>query len=104
MDKRTPGPWTVANNGFALGILKYDDEGNYTVLARIPSYFVSDVEMKANAEFIVRACNSHDELLTACEATAAWFSKFCLTHSFIFAGAPDLVDAVNAAIASAKEI
>ena len=42
------------------------------------------------------------ELLTACKDTAAWFSKFCLTHSFIFAGAPELVDAVNAAIASAR--
>ena len=28
--------------------------------------FIADVDTKDNAEFIVRACNSHDELLEAC--------------------------------------
>ena len=58
-------------------------------------------DMAAEIESLRKA---NDKLLAACKDTAAWFSKFRTTHSLTFEGAPDLVDAVNAAIAKAKEI
>jgi hypothetical protein len=33
-----------------------------------PSYYMSDAECEANAEFIVRAVNSHYQLLEACKS------------------------------------
>lgn len=57
--KHTPLPWNYhnSNNDDYLDI---DSAGT-----RITSIFNVDKEAKANAEFIVTACNSHYELLEA---------------------------------------
>ena len=50
----------------------YRGEQHWAILGPNASGIIADVEgglggkSKANAEFIVRACNNHEELLTAC--------------------------------------
>jgi hypothetical protein len=50
----------------------YGGEQHWAILGPNASGIIADVEgglgakSKANAEFIVRACNNHEELLTAC--------------------------------------
>lgn len=73
--KHTPPPWKTlheaGNNGFANTIagdftdLPTGERAQYTIghLGRIGEK-VSDVD-EANAAFIVRACNAHDELIAA---------------------------------------
>ena len=51
---RTPGPWSITGNGSIWGV---DDAVIYA------DGF--GVHQHQNAEFIVRACNSHDALLKA---------------------------------------
>lgn len=48
--------WTDAEDKFIASVKDEDDDGQDTL---------------ANAEFIVRACNCHEELLAACKAVAA---------------------------------
>ena len=50
--KHTPGPWKVK--------LNLEDGFNIARIWELPN-------SQANAEFIVRACNSHDDLLEACK-------------------------------------
>jgi hypothetical protein len=72
----TPTPWeteiSVSNYGL-LGIRKANGSklGICSVIgadgAHNPRYGISADEAKANAAFIVRAVNSHDDLLAACK-------------------------------------
>jgi hypothetical protein len=58
MSERTPGPWTtneVVTDGFTETWV-YDGNAD-RLLARVPD---SD-----NADFIVKACNTHEELVAA---------------------------------------
>ena len=65
-EKRTPGEWKrwVRNDGVIIygGELKPGPNGSFihTHIARIIG---DDEEAKANAEFIVHACNLHEELV-----------------------------------------
>jgi len=62
--KHTPGPWIVRTSG-EVGTA---DE----MLASVyPIEATRTEERRANAAFIVRACNSHDDLLAALEKIAA---------------------------------
>jgi len=61
-----------------------------------------DVYLSTLHEIIGELEAENAELLEACEKTTAWFSKFYLTHSITFEGAPELVMAIDAAIANAK--
>ena len=51
----------------------YGGEQHWAILGPNASGIIADIEgglgakSKANAEFIVRACNNHEELLTACK-------------------------------------
>lgn len=65
--KHTPTPWAISSNGFNI-YGPPDAEGQVTFVASIFRKPIQDIE-DANAEFIVRACNAHDELLAACKAT-----------------------------------
>lgn len=63
--KHTPTPWkfSLSIERDFLGI--YPDTGKKEApIAKMPEYIRKDV-MAANAEFIVRAVNSHDEMLAA---------------------------------------
>lgn len=63
MSKHTPTPWKMVDKGLVKGKLEFDlyynaPNGSCCLGAiRVPE--------EANAAFIVRACNSHDELLEA---------------------------------------
>lgn len=68
MAEHTPTPWKASGNGIHKGIrcvatTDYIDR-------RSGEEFK---EACANAEFIVRACNAHDDLLAACEAICGVF-------------------------------
>jgi len=61
--KHTPTPWLV--NVWTTGRRTIETD-NRLVIAEIHQTH-KDKERTANAEFIVRACNCHDELLEACQ-------------------------------------
>ena len=58
--QHTPTPWSIGRRRWITG-------GNVDI-ARIHSVSkIGEAEAVANAEFIIRACNSHDALLSALE-------------------------------------
>ena len=59
MTQHTPGPWTTDELGTVTS------EGRY--IAACEHFNNPSQVVKANAEFIVRACNAHDELLDVCQ-------------------------------------
>lgn len=60
----TPTPWQTC--GFEN--LTVNDSSGNTILACPGSSTGTLVEMKANAQFIVRACNAHEELVKIAQA------------------------------------
>lgn len=64
--KHTPGPWQVSHIRSVVGTIIWRNDGNEdnTGHARI----CRNVTNPADAEFIVRACNSHDQLVAALQA------------------------------------
>lgn len=69
-EKHTPGPWTVRRSRGVMGVSveRWAIDGPPQGLAG--RWWVCTAESdeptdEANAEFIVRACNSHDDLLAA---------------------------------------
>ena len=91
----TPVPW-ISDGGIRV---QGNSEGHRHAIALIcppPPYLTSTMYAQANARFIVRACNAHDELLAACEATANLIEPI---------GRPDVQEAhdmARAAIAKAE--
>ena len=66
--QHTPGPWTeIPANGAPAGY-------SFTILHNMdPIADIPDGENdEANAQFIVRACNCHEDLLAACRALMAY--------------------------------
>jgi hypothetical protein len=62
---RTPGPWRVGEStGYGIEI-RTSTPFNANVAMAIPW---KDGQGKANAAFIVRACNAYDDMLAALEA------------------------------------
>ena len=61
--KHTPLPWSFEKHTAGASIKGSGKEW----IATLQISFVDDIEAKANAEFIVRACNSHYDLLEACK-------------------------------------
>lgn len=73
--KHTPGPWKHPRTPQDYGIVGPEDERIATTYHQ-PVHagrILTVAEQDANAEFIVRACNAHDDLLAACEAAVALF-------------------------------
>lgn len=69
-EKRTPGPWTwdrVEDNIWVL-----DQEGNYLaeMVMEDSEGLCRPMDAKANAAFIVRAANNHDELMKTLQEIA----------------------------------
>ena len=61
--KHTPGPWKAVRDNSHLRLQQWDvyaDNGRGKLLAEV----LGD-NAEANADFIVRACNAHDDLLAA---------------------------------------
>ncbi len=60
MGKHTPLPWEISKNGNIIATVK---KGADCLIAKISS--PKTPEKKANAAYIIKAVNAHDELLTA---------------------------------------
>ena len=75
--EHTPGLWKIENNGELqeldgvqyvriMGPGEYEHICDIFETPALPSYPNVKVDARANAEFIVRACNAHDELVDTC--------------------------------------
>ena len=67
MTDRTPGPWTTRispEQDDTIQIVGNIKDGILDPVAELVEYEDSAIDA-ANAQFIVRACNSHDQLLEA---------------------------------------
>jgi hypothetical protein len=99
MTEHTPTPWAVEDTGCGIEIVS----GNFVVAEILPADGKDPTDQdRANAAFIVRACNAHDELVRALEAIAE-----CATPDFDDAGFQrrariDLQNIARAAIRKAR--
>ncbi len=66
MRQHTPGPWRQND----LNPYEVDATGRRIADTRDRGCVCHTQEERANAEFIVRACNSHTDLLVACNSIA----------------------------------
>ena len=75
MSERTPGDWFIRDHSDDEGCLYIEapTDGVATVFTGI-----GEDDAQANAQFIVRACNSFDELLAACKLVASTADKTLL--------------------------
>ncbi len=79
MSKHTPGPWRWEKGQPHITAHWYGDK--YVKVATVvePEWHedrgMADLEAGANAQFIVRAVNNHEELLEACKAALRAFGK-----------------------------
>lgn len=72
--KRTVGPWSVSEDSAGcLIVLDEDPESDLigALICRMAEQHKSNGSAKANAEFIARACNTHDQLLLALKSIIA---------------------------------
>ena len=73
--KHTPLPWRVETKA-----ITHPDIGDVAVVYMINNADESVYEQEANAKFIVRACNSHYELLEACKEAYELVKNECEAH------------------------
>ena len=69
MSEHTPLPWFQGKN-HPCRVITHDSNVAYCCLP-VDEGSESDIE-RANAEFIARACNCHDELRAACVEALFW--------------------------------
>lgn len=114
--QHTPTPWAVELHDADPGIPRSQGGGRkvqiygntkdatgITGCVRIATVSRANVELpitKANAAFIVRACNSHDELLEACKRVEYFFQN--ITDSYKGPNYAEAFKAVSSAIAKAE--
>lgn len=102
--KQTPAPWSVIEHSWATtGI--YAGEVRIAVLdikaeATEDTQIDLEEQMRANAAFIVRAVNAHDELLAALKLTLAELEAYELPRDPLHPQRA-AVEAARAAIATA---
>jgi hypothetical protein len=80
MDKHTPTPWQYQWVRWMNDVdLKIVDHKTGRVLAILnkPTPFLTVDEQEANAEFIVRAVNAHDELVAALKQALTDIEFYC---------------------------
>ena len=98
--KHTPLPWHFQDEYIRADSENMDDSGN--VVADVyckPSTTHAEI-MEANAAFIVRACNSHDELVAALESMMP--ERIGYGQSMSIDMYLNAVDKARAALAKAK--
>jgi len=64
--ERTEGPWETSAGGTSI----HSTNRGSDFIAAVNTGFRVE-RARANAAFIVRACNSHDDLLAACQAAVS---------------------------------
>lgn len=94
MSKHTPVPWFSLSGGYISASVGPDWYSK--LVARTQSAIEEDG--RANAAFIVRACNAHDDLLEACKEAAEWLESGANGDAWALAPAKTL----RAAIARAE--
>ena len=67
-EQRTPGPWIIGEQSGAIFAKNAPPYGNAKFIAETVNR--KTALGRANAEYIVMACNCHDDLLAACETAA----------------------------------
>ena len=76
--EHTPGQWVIYDDGRGPEssdiIMAHIDGDNFDICAMSTELPVD--ERKANAEFIVRACNAHDDLLEALKTLLAYANDY----------------------------
>ena len=107
-DKHTPTPWFVSiNEDNNETVVRSNEDAEYEpIICNCEADFAMDsssvYDIKANAEFICTACNSHEKLLEACKAIRdemlfdAQNNNLDNEHEFMF-------DRIDAAIAEATK-
>ena len=96
-EQRTPGPWIIGEQSGAILAKNAPPYGNAKFIAETVNR--KTALGRANAAFIVKACNAHDELVAACEALLHDYKGMVRENrrdGFI-------VEKVEAAIAKAKQ-
>ncbi len=73
MAEHTPGPWHMTPDETLSRIGVYAGEEDETIICDVTDEDCGVTERNANARLIVLACNTHDDLLAAVEATHAYF-------------------------------
>lgn len=111
--KHTPGPWEARwsvqrwaggreLNTCVIGTPK-DARGATHLVTRMDGPTSGDLAVdKANAEFIVRACNSHDALIEALEGLANRVDPGVKSRDFGIDSLVNALSAARAAIAKAR--
>lgn len=79
--KHTPFPWHIEKSLNRFEIWPVDNGQTHT--------FVGVVQRAEDSEFIVRACNSHDELVAACERALPWIGKMIADKAHLNSVAPN---------------
>lgn len=101
MSQHTPGPWRIS--GCQLGKKLLIEHGDSDTFSPIIGSVYDDegrLPQKANAAFIVRACNSHDGLVTALKEIATVEGTCTITNgtlSFEDGSTLDLCKLIDAA-------
>ena len=109
--EHTPGLWKIENNGELqeldgvqyvriMGPGEYEHICDVFETPALPSYPNVKVDARANAEFIVRAHNSHDDLLEALKYVVSWHRENDSGEGELFG--LDYVTTCIAAIAKAE--
>ena len=93
--KHTPGPWIQEN-----GSIKAVSRGHWFPVARIEKRKFTPEGIEANAAFIVRACNTHDEMLAALKYVVKYHREHDSGEGELFG--LDFVTTCIAAIAKAE--
>lgn len=81
MSEHTPIPWSLTDDHGQFPNCIKTDCGTCQVICQMADEWerlpFAKGTAKANAEFIVRACNHHDDLLEALGDTLSWMSCEC---------------------------
>lgn len=102
--ERTPGPWTV-DDTLRLkkgGLIVRSDD--YAICGVYDVELGNSAQNKANAVFIVKACNAHDELVLRLTEATALLDRL-IGEEVIVADAPEaavLIEYCRAALAKAQ--
>lgn len=91
------GAWFVHEPVAALPdcwLIEAEHDGHQHTIALCPVAMLPVPVIKANAEFIVRAANSHDALLSACESALNTLRDLSCHH--------DLIEQLDNAVAKAN--
>ncbi len=104
----TPGPWKFyeAKTTAMLDDLKDEEKRTFRIYADsfgMTVHHVATGIIEANAELIVRACNSHDELLEALKRLVLAFDVGDMKHTTLNGRGYVALDESRAAITNAEK-